>query len=95
MSLKPLGDRVIVKRADASEKTAGGILLPDAAKDKPQRGTVIAVGNGKLLKDGSRQALQVKEGNAVLFTAWAGDEFKEKGGNILIMREEDILAVVD
>lgn len=95
MSLKPLGDRVIVKRAEASEKTAGGILLPDAAKDKPQKGTVIAVGNGKLLKDGSRQALQIKEGESVLFTAWAGDEFKEKGGNILIMREEDILAVVD
>jgi chaperonin GroES len=95
MSLKPLGDRVIVKRADASEKTAGGILLPDAAKDKPQRGTVIAIGNGKLLKDGARQALQVKEGDSVLFTAWAGDEFKEKGGNILIMREEDILAVMD
>jgi chaperonin GroES len=95
MSLKPLGDRVIVKRAESSEKTAGGILLPDAAKDKPQRGTVIAIGNGKLLKDGKRQALQVKEGDSVLFTAWAGDEFKEKGGNILIMREEDILAVMD
>lgn len=95
MSLKPLGDRVIVKRVESSEKTAGGILLPDNAKEKPQRGTVMAVGNGKLLKDGNRQALQVKEGDSVLFTAWAGDEFKEKGGNILIMREEDILAVVD
>jgi chaperonin GroES len=95
MSLKPLGDRVIVKRVESSEKSAGGILLPDNAKEKPQRGTVMAVGNGKLLKDGKRQALQVKEGDSVLFTAWAGDEFKEKGGNILIMREEDILAVVD
>jgi chaperonin GroES len=95
MSLKPLGDRVIVKRVESSEKTAGGILLPDNAKEKPQRGTVMAVGNGKLLKDGNRQGLQVKEGDSVLFTAWAGDEFKEKGGNILIMREEDILAVVD
>ena len=95
MKLKPLGDRVVVKRADAADKSAGGILLPDAAKDKPQKGTIVSIGNGKLLKDGSRQALQVKEGDSVLFTAWAGDEFKEKGGNILIMREEDILAVVD
>jgi chaperonin GroES len=95
MSLKPLGDRVIVKRVDSAEKTAGGILLPDNAKEKPQRGTILAVGNGKLLKDGKRQGLQVKEGDSVLFTAWAGDEFKEKGGNILIMREEDILAVME
>ncbi|HEX3313342.1 MAG TPA: co-chaperone GroES [Gemmataceae bacterium] len=95
MKVKPLGDRVVVRRAASEEKTAGGILLPDSAKDKPQRGTVMAVGNGKLLKDGSRRGLQVKEGDKVLFTSWAGDEFKEKEGAILLMREEDILAVLD
>jgi chaperonin GroES len=95
MSMKPLGDRVIVRRAEAAEKTTGGILLPDGAKDKPQKGTVMSVGEGKLLKDGKRQPLAVKEGDSVLFTAWAGDEFKDKGGNILIMREEDILAVLE
>lgn len=94
--LKPLGDRVIVRRSDADEKTAGGIVLPDSAKGKPQRGKVVAVGPGKLTKDGSRRGLQVKEGDTVLFTSWAGDEFREKGGdNILVMREEDILAVLD
>ena len=95
MKVKPLGDRVVVRRAASEEKTAGGILLPDSAKNKPQRGTVMAVGNGKLLKDGSRRGLQVKEGDKVLFTSWAGDEFKEKEGAILLMREEDILAVFE
>jgi len=95
MKVKPLGDRVVVRRAASEEKTTGGILLPDSAKDKPQRGTVLAVGNGKLLKDGSRRGLQVKEGDKVLFTSWAGDEFKEKEGAILLMREEDILAILD
>lgn len=95
MKVKPLGDRVVVRRNASEEKTTGGILLPDSAKDKPQRGVVLAVGNGKLLKDGSRRGLQVKEGDKVLFTSWAGDEFKEKEGHILLMREEDILAVLD
>lgn len=96
MKVKPLGDRVVVRRASAEEKSAGGILLPDTAKDKPQRGTVMAVGDGRLLKDGSRRPLQVKEGDSVLFTSWAGDEFKGgKEGDILLMREEDILAVLD
>lgn len=96
-NIKPLGDRLVVRRAAAEEKTAGGILLPDSAKNKPQKGKVVAVGNGRLLKDGSRKGLQVKEGDTVLFTAWAGDEFKDqKGGDaILLMREEDVLAVVD
>src|SRR5438132_9606908 len=94
--LKPLGDRVIVRRFAAQEKTTGGILLPDSAKNKPQRGKVLAVGPGKLLKDGSRRSLQVKEGDTVLFTTWAGDEFKEQRSKdeILVMREEDILAVL-
>jgi chaperonin GroES len=95
MKVKPLGDRVVVRRNTSEEKTTGGILLPDSAKDKPQRGVVLSVGNGKLLKDGSRRGLQVKEGDKVLFTSWAGDEFKEKEGAILLMREEDILAVLD
>jgi chaperonin GroES len=96
MKVKPLGDRIVVRRQEASEKTAGGILLPDAAKDKPQKGKVLAVGPGRTLKDGGRKGVQVKVGDNVLFTAWAGDEYKDgQGGNILIMREEDILAVVD
>ncbi|HXG11468.1 MAG TPA: co-chaperone GroES [Gemmataceae bacterium] len=97
MRLKPLGDRIVVRRAEAQEKTSGGILLPDTAKNKPQKGTVLAVGSGKLLKDGTRRPLQVKEGDTVLFTAWAGDEFREQPGNsvILLMREEDVLAVLE
>ena len=95
MKLKPLGDRIVVRREGAEEKTAGGILLPDNAKNKPQRGTVLAVGNGKMLKDGSRRGLQVKVGDNVLFTTWAGDEYKDRSGDqILLMREEDILAVI-
>jgi chaperonin GroES len=97
MKLKPLGDRLIVRRTEAADKSSGGIIIPDAAKQKPQRGTVLAVGPGKMMKDGSRRPLQVREGDRVLFTAWAGDEFKEKGSGeaILVMHEEDVLAVVD
>jgi len=95
MNIKPLGDRVLVEREKAEEKTAGGIVLPDAAKQKPQRGVVLAVGEGKLLKDGTRKALQVKKGDTIYFTAWAGDEYKSNGKDVLVMREEDILAVVD
>lgn len=96
MKVKPLGDRIVVRRNDAEEKTAGGILLPDAAKNKPQKGKVLAVGAGKMLKDGTRRGLQVKVGDNVLFTSWAGDEYKEaRGDDILLMREEDILAVID
>ena len=96
MKVKPLGDRVVVRRNEAEDKTAGGILLPDSAKNKPQRGKVLAVGAGKMLDDGSRRGLQVKVGDNVLFTAWAGDEYKDpKADAILLMREEDILAVVD
>src|SRR5947199_10276643 len=97
MKLKPIGDRIIVERFEAEEKTAGGILLPDNAKNKPQKGEVLAVGPGRLLKDGTRRPLQVKKGDKVLFTTWAGDEFKaqERKENILLMREEDVLAVLD
>jgi chaperonin GroES len=97
MKIRPLGDRIVVRRFEAQEKTAGGILLPDTAKNKPQKGKILAVGPGRLLKDGTRRPLQVKEGDTVLFTTWAGDEFKEgqKRENILLMREEDVLAVLD
>ena len=96
MKLKPLGDRIVVRRESAEETTRGGIVLPDAAKNKPQRGTIVAAGPGKLLKDGTRRGLQVKEGDSVLFTSWAGDEFKDRAaGEILVMREEDVLAVLE
>ena len=96
MQIQPLGDRVVVKRFEASEKTSGGILLPDTAKDKPQKGKVLAVGPGKTTKDGTFTPLDVKEGDVVLFTNWAGDEFKQaQGENILLMRIDDILAVLD
>jgi chaperonin GroES len=96
MNIKPLGDRLVVRRFEAEEKTTGGILLPDTAKNKPQRGEVLAVGPGKMLKDGTRRPLQVKTGDTVLFTNWAGDEFKQgRTENILLMREEDVLAVLE
>jgi chaperonin GroES len=97
MKVRPLGDRVVVRRLDPEEKTAGGIILPDNAKNKPQKGKILAVGPGKLVKDGTRRPLQVKEGDMVIFTSWAGDEYKEHktGGNILLMREEDVLAVIE
>ena len=97
MKVKPLADRIVVRRFEADEKTAGGIILPDNAKSKPQKGEILAVGPGKMVKDGTRRPLQVKEGDTVVFTTWAGDEFKEHktGGNILLMREEDVLAVVE
>ncbi len=96
MNIKPLHDRIVIKRFEAESKTTGGILLPDSAKNKPQRGEVLAIGPGRVLKDGSRQPLQVKVGDVVLFTNWAGDEFKQsRGDDVLLMREEDVLAVID
>ncbi|MGH9678249.1 MAG: co-chaperone GroES [Candidatus Acidiferrum sp.] len=97
MNIKPLADRIVIKRDDSKEKSTGGILLPDSAKNKPQRGKVLAVGPGKVSsKDGKVTALQVKVGDNVLFTNWAGDEFKQsRGDDVLLMREEDVLAVID
>jgi chaperonin GroES len=96
MNIKPLADRIVIRRFEAEEKTRGGILLPDAAKNKPQKGTVLAVGPGKLSKEGKRTPLTVKEGDVVLFTNWAGDEFKQsRGDDVLLMREEDVLAVLE
>jgi chaperonin GroES len=96
MKLKPLGDRIVVEREEAKDKTAGGIVLPDTAKDKPQKGKVLAIGDGRVTKDGKRRELQVKVGEHVLFTSYAGEEFKIEGDKkVLLMREEDILAVID
>jgi chaperonin GroES len=97
MKLTPIGDRIVVQRQEAEEKTTGGIILPDTAKNKPQRGKVLAVGPGKMLKNGERRPLQLKVGDSILFTTWAGDEYKERSSNkdILLMREEDVLAVID
>ena len=97
MGLKPLGDRIIVRREAAEGKTAGGIILPDTAKNKPQRGEVIAVGPGKLKADGTRNTMQLKAGDHVLFTSWAGDEFQDRKNpdEILVMHEGDVLAVIE
>ena len=96
MGLRPIGDRIIVRREAAEDKTTGGILLPDTAKNKPQRGKVEAVGPGKLAKDGKRSPMQLKIGDTVLFTSWAGDEFNDRKevGEILVMHEADVLAVL-
>ena len=92
--IKPLGDKVLVKRLEAEEKTAGGIVLPDTAKEKPKEGKIISLGSGKLLDDGKRGSFQVKKGDRVLFTSYAGTEVKVEGEEYLLMPEEDILAVV-
>jgi len=94
MKLIPLGDRIVVERLEAEEKTKGGIVLPDTAKDKPQEGKVVAVGEGKLLKGGKRQPPAVKKGDRVIFASFAGDELEMDDRQVLIMREEDILAIV-
>jgi chaperonin GroES len=95
LKLQPLGDRVVVEREEAEAKTAGGIVLPDSAKDKPSRGTVISVGDGKLLDDGTRSKLQVRVGDKVLFTSYAPEVIKIYDDEYLLMREEDILAVIE
>jgi chaperonin GroES len=93
-NVTPLGDKLLIKRLEAEQKTAGGIVLPDTAKEKPKEGKVIALGSGKLLEDGTRGAFQVKKGDRVLFTSYAGTEVKIDGEDYLLMPEEDILAVV-
>jgi chaperonin GroES len=94
LNIKPLGDKVIVKRVEAEEKTAGGIVLPDTAKEKPKRGLVLAVGTGRLLDDGTRSEMQVKKHDEVLFTSYAGTEVKINGEEYMIMDESDILGVI-
>jgi chaperonin GroES len=95
MALKPLHDRVLVKRLDSEEKTKGGIIIPDSAKEKPLEGMVIAVGDGKVLDDGKRQALAVKKEDKILFGKYAGTEIKVDGEEMIILREDDILAIVE
>jgi len=95
VTLQPLGDKVVVERDSTEEKTAGGIYIPDAAKDKPSRGTIIAVGTGKLLDDGTRGKMQVKKGDRVLFTSYAPETIKLDDDELLLMSETDILAVID
>ena len=92
--LQPLGDRVVIKPTPREEMTKSGIVLPDTAKEKPQEGTVIAVGPGRILDDGKREAMDVKQGQKVLYAKYAGTEFKVEGEDLLIVRQKDILAVV-
>jgi chaperonin GroES len=95
MKVKPLHDRVIVRRIEEEEKTKGGIIIPDTAKEKPVEGEIVAAGDGKLLENGKKQALEVKKGDRVLFGKYAGTEIKIDGEEHLIMREDDIIAVVE
>ena len=95
MKIRPLSDKVLVERLEAETKTAGGIVLPESAKEKPQRGKVINLGDGKLLDDGTRSKMQVKKGDEVLFTSYAGSEVKLNGKEYLIMDESDIMAIVE
>jgi chaperonin GroES len=95
IKLQPLGDRVVVQREASEERTAGGIVLPDSAKDKPARGEVVSVGEGRLLDDGSRGTLQVKVGDRVIFSSYAGETFKVGDQELLLMREDEILAVFE
>jgi chaperonin GroES len=94
MKIKPLADKVLVERIEAEAMTAGGIVLPETAKEKPQRGKIVAVGEGKVLDDGSRRKMQIKAGDEVLFTSYAGTDVKVDGAEYLIMDESDIMAVV-
>ena len=95
LKVRPLDDRVVIEPLEAEEKTSGGILLPDTAKEKPRQGKVLSLGDGKLLEDGKRAAFQVKEGDRVLFSSYSGNEVQVDGEEYLIMSEDDILAVID
>lgn len=93
--LQPMGDRIVVERQQSEETTAGGIVLPDSAKEKPARGTVVAIGSGKLLDDGSRATSQLKQGDQVLFSSYAGETVEIDDIEYLLMREDDVLAVIE
>ena len=95
MSIRPLGDRILVQRVEEESTTAGGIIIPDTAKEKPQEGKVVAVGNGRVTDDGKTQALDVKKGDKVLFSKYAGTEVNLDGAEHLIIREDDVLGVVE
>lgn len=93
--LKPLGDRIVIEQVETEEKTASGIVLPDTAKEKPQEGRVVAVGSGRILESGERVALEVNEGDKVIFSKYAGTEVKLDGKEYLILRENDVLAIIN
>lgn len=95
MKVVPVNDKIVVKRMEAEEKSAGGIILPDSAREKPKQGKVVSVGDGKLLENGERAPFQVKEGDVVLFTSYAGTEITINGEERLIMTEDDILGVIE
>lgn len=95
MKFKPLRDRVFVKYSSEEEKTAGGLYIPDAAKEKPQKGTVMAVGTGRITDDGKRQPMEVKVGDTILFVKYSGEKIKMDNEEYLIIREEDILGIVE
>jgi chaperonin GroES len=95
MKVKPLQDRLVVKRLEEEEKTKGGIIIPDAAKEKPQEGRVVAIGDGKVLESGQRVALSVKVGDKILFGKYSGTEIKIDGDEHLILREDDVLAIIE
>ena len=94
VNIRPLGDRVLVQRVEAEDKTAGGILLPESAKEKPKEGKIISLGDGKQLDNGERSTFSVKVGDRVLFTSYAGTEIKYEGNDYLIMHESDLLGVI-
>ena len=94
LKIRPLGDKVLIKRVEAESKTAGGIVLPESAKEKPKRGIVQALGDGRLLDSGERSKLQVAKGDEVLFSSYAGTEIKVNGQELLILDESDILAII-
>ena len=95
MALRPLHDRILVQRTEEEEQKVGGIIIPDSAKEKPQQGKVVAVGNGKADKDGKRIALDVKDGDTILFGKYSGQEVRVDGEDYLIMREDEVLAVIE
>ena len=95
MAIRPLHDRVLIKRVEEEQKTKGGIIIPDTAKEKPAEGKVVAVGTGRILEDGKVRALDVKKGDRVLFGKYSGTEVKVDGDELIIMREEDILGVIE
>ena len=95
MKFRPLQDRILIRRIEEKESKAGGIIIPDTAKEKPQQGEVIAVGTGKILEDGSKRALDIKVGDKILFGKYAGTDIKIEGEELLILREEDVLGIFE
>ena len=95
MKVIPIGDRIVLKRMEAEGRTTGGILLPNAAQERPQQGRVLSVGDGRLMPDGRRHKCQVQEGDRVIFSQWAGSEIKVDGDELLVMREDDVLAIIE